>query len=85
VVRAATASWTWVRPHRVTQETGTEDLVATNFYDGNGNLRETQDAENRTTQFVYDGLNRRRRIEHPLGFVSTMDYDGDGNKTEVEP
>jgi len=70
------------RVHRVTQETGSEDLVTMNFYDGNGNLRETQDAENRTTRFVYDGLNRLRRIEHPRGFVSRMDYDGEGNKIE---
>ncbi|MGH9463789.1 MAG: hypothetical protein ACRD1X_21510, partial [Vicinamibacteria bacterium] len=68
------------RVHQVTQETGTDDLVTTSFYDGNGNLRETQDAENRTTRFIYDGLNRLRRVEHPLGFVSTMDYDGEGNK-----
>jgi len=70
------------RVHKITQETGTEDLVTTHFYDGNGNLRETRDAENRATRFVYDGLNRLRRIEHPLGFVSRMDYDGEGNKTE---
>jgi YD repeat-containing protein len=70
------------RIHKVTQETGTEDLVTTNFYDGNGNLRETEDAKGRVTSFVYDGLNRLERIEHPLSFVTTMDYDGEGNKIE---
>ena len=70
------------RVHKVTQETGTEDLVTTNFYDGNGNLREVRDAEGRTTSFTYDGLNRLRRIDHPLSFVTAMDYDGEGNKIE---
>ena len=70
------------RVHQVTQETGTESLVTTNFYDGNGNLARTLDAENRETTFIYDGLNRLRTIEHPLAFVTTMDYDGEGNKIE---
>ena len=69
------------RVHQVTRETGTEDLITTNFYDGTGNLRQTRDAEGRVTDFVYDGLNRLKRIEHPLSLVTEFDYDGEGNKT----
>ena len=70
------------RVHRVEQDTGTELLVTTSYYDGNGNVERTEDAEGRETVLLYDGLNRLREVHHPLGLTTLYDYDGEGNKTE---
>ncbi len=70
------------RVHKVSQETGSEMLVTTNYYDANGNLREVLDANERTTEFLYDGFNQLKLILHPLGFITQFQYDGEGNKIE---
>ena len=70
------------RVHRVLQETGEEVLETSNFYDANGNVRKSQDAEGRETDFIYDELNRLTQIDHPLTLMTSFDYDGEGNKTE---
>ena len=68
------------RVHQVSQETGGEILVTTQFYDANGNVKRIVDAENRTTEFDYDGLSRLRETRYPLGLTSSIEYDGEGNK-----
>ena len=69
------------RVHEVQQETGDGVLVTKTYYDGNGNVERITDAENRTTEFVYDGLNRLTETQFPLGLTSDVEYDGEGNKT----
>jgi RHS repeat-associated protein len=70
------------RVREVRQDTGAEELITFSFYDGNGNLKRTEDAERRTTRSTYDGLNRLREVEDALGQLTRFDYDGEGNKTE---
>ncbi len=70
------------RVREVRQDTGAEELVTFSFYDGNGNLKRTEDAERRTTRSRYDGLNRLMEVEDALGRLTRFDYDGEGNKTE---
>jgi RHS repeat-associated protein len=80
--RKTTALDGFDRVHRVLQETGDEVLETTSFYDANGNVKTTRDAEGRETSFVYDEKNRLTEVHHPLGLTSSMSYDGEGNKIE---
>ncbi len=43
-----------------------------------GGLRTATDANNRTTTFVLDGLNRKTSANYPGGFTGTWAYDGEG-------
>ena len=71
------------RVHELRQEVEAgRELVTRNFYDANGNLKQTEDAERRTTDFVYDGLNRLKEVRDALSQSTFFDYDGEGNKTE---
>ena len=68
------------RVHRVEQKTGSDTLITTNYYDANGNLGTTRDAESRETNFTYDELNRLTRVDYPLSLETIFTYDGEGNK-----
>jgi len=70
------------RVHQVSQETGDEVLETTSFYDANGNLKKSLDAEDRETEFIYDEKNRLVEVHHPLGLTSQFSYDGEGNKLD---
>ena len=71
------------RVHEVRQEVEPgRELVSLNFYDANGNLKRTEDAEHRETELIYDGLNRLRETRDALRQSTFFDYDGEGNKIE---
>lgn len=66
--------------------TDAERHLWTNVYDFNGNLTATIDPMGRRTEMVYDGLNRLKEINQPLGRSSLYDYDDVGNKIrETDP
>lgn len=74
--------------------TGNESVTIAKTYDDLGRLSTVTDAENNTTTYVYDGMNRLQKTEYPnpikgAGTSSTTDYeqygyDPNGNVTSVQ-
>ncbi len=69
------------RVHQTIVASGDLDLTTTNTFDGNGNTKTIQDAQNGDIDvtFTYDGLNRPIRADYLLDDFETWTYDGVGN------
>lgn len=52
-------------------------------YDSNGNLKTVTDAQNRTTRYDYDALNRIIHQTSPDYGTTTFGYDADGNLSSI--
>lgn len=72
-------------PYREIRAAGTPDASTRQFdYDGNRNLTRIQsglEATPRVSTFVYDGLDRRVRVEDAMGNATILEYDADGHLT----
>lgn len=79
--------WTYNHDGQVLTQTeqkldGTESISIVNAYDKNGNVRFKTDANENTTEYVYDGLNRVTEIKITVNEterVTTKTYDKNGN------
>lgn len=75
------------RLFRTIRGPGSADQTTTQHdYDGNGNLvaiREGLEANPRVTKMVYDGFDRRVRLQDAMGNVTHLDLDPNGNPDHV--
>jgi RHS repeat-associated protein len=63
---------------RTRQSLGNNGQAYTIAYDGNGNVTSVQDAQSRTTSYVYDALNRLVQTTAPDGGITSQTYGPQG-------
>ena len=81
---ASTTSFTYDQAScNLTSTTDPNGSVTAFTYDPAGNVASVTDAENRTTQYAYDALNRLTQVTDPIGSVTSYEYDQSSNLTRL--